>query len=114
MKNKLLISLTALILAGGIAFADTANDANALVNQIGRSILVSNHLPHAEFVITDVPDTFDDYFIKANTWKKVEIYNWGLKFAHDKGELTAIVAHQIGKISNNMPSQAREQSKTIL
>jgi len=112
IKNKLLTSLLALILAGGIAFADTASEANALVNQIGRSLLTSNHLPHAEFVITDVPDTFDDYFIKANTWKKVEIYNWGLKFAHDKGELTAIVAHQIGKISNNMPSQAREQSKT--
>ena len=112
IKNKLVTSIAALILAGGIAFADTASEASALVNQIGRSILTSNHLPYAEFVITDVPDTFDDYFIKANTWKKVEIYNWGLKFAHDKGELTAIVAHQIGKISNNMPSQAREQSKT--
>ena len=112
MKKILITTAIALILAGGIAFADTASDASALVNQIGKSILTSNHLPYAEFVITDVPDTFDDYFIKANTWKKVEIYNWGLKFAHDKGELTAVIAHQIGKISNNMPSQAREQAKT--
>ena len=112
IKSKILTLLMALIMAGGIAFSDTASEANALVNQIGKSILTSNHLPYAEFVITDQPDTFDDYFIKANTWKKVEIFNWNLKFTHDKGELTAVVAHQIGKISNNMPSQAREQSKT--
>ena len=79
------------MLAGRIAIADTASEANTLVNQIGRSILSSNHLPYAEFIITDVPDTFDDYFIKANTWKRVEIYNWGLKFAHDKGELLLLL-----------------------
>ena len=93
-------------------FAVPVNQDTALINDIGRSILAANHLPQASFAITDVPDTFDDYFIKAKTWKKVEIFNWNLKFTHDKGELTAVVAHQIGKISNNMPSQAREQSKT--
>ena len=112
IKSRLLTLFTVLVLTGGITFADTAAEANALVNQIGRSLLSSNHLPYAEFVITDQPDTFDDYFIKANTWKKVEIYNWNLKFTHDKGELTAVIAHQIGKISNNMPTQARSQSKT--
>lgn len=112
IKNRLLISLTALVLAGRLSFADTANEANALVNQIGRSLLSSNHLPSAEFVITDKPDTFDDYFVLANVYKKVEIYNWNLKFTHDKGELTAVIAHQIGKISNNMPTQARSQAKT--
>ena len=112
MKKLIITLLMALVLSGGVAFADTASEAKTLVNQIGKSLLTSNHLPYAEFVITDQPDTFDDYFIKANTWKKVEIYNWNLKFTHDKGELTAVIAHQIGKISNNMPSQAREQAKT--
>ena len=112
MKNKLLTTLTALFLAGGIVFATPVNEDSALINQIGKGILASNHLPQADFVITNLPDTFDDYFIKANTWKKVELFTWNLKFAQDKGELTAVIAHQIGKISNNMPTQARSQSKT--
>lgn len=40
------------------------------------------------------------------------MFTWELKFAKDKGELTAVIAHQIGKISNNMPSVSRSQSKT--
>ena len=101
-----------LFLAKQIACAVPVNGDVSLINQIGQSLLTSNHLPSAEFVITDKPDTFDDYFIKANTYKTVEMFTWELSFAKDKGELTAVIAHQIGKISNNMPSQAREQAKT--
>ena len=112
IKNKLLTTITALVLAGGIAFAVAVNQDAALINDIGKSILYANRLPQADFVITDVPDTFDDYFIKANTFKRVDLQKWNLKFANDKGELAAVIAHEIGKISNNMPTQAREQSKT--
>ena len=110
--KKLLYILLILFMGAELTFAVPVNEDSALINQIGRSILDANHLPYAQFVITDTPDTFDDYFIKANTWKTVEMYTWELKFAKDRGELAAVVAHQIGKISNNMPSQSREQSKT--
>ena len=33
-------------------------------------------------------------------------------FAKDKEELAAVIAHQIGKISNNMPTVARSEAKT--
>ena len=111
MKN-FIITLLALFIGVQTAFAVPVNQDTALINDIGRSILAANRLPQADFIITDVPDTFDDYFIKANTFKRVDLQKWDLKFANDKGELAAVVAHEIGKISNNMPSQAREQSKT--
>ena len=112
MKKLILRILIILFLAGQIAGAVPVNEDLALINQIGRSMLSSNHLPYAEFVITSTPDTFDDYFVKANVYKKVEMFNWELSFAKDKGELTAVIAHQIGKISNNMPTQARSQAKS--
>ena len=112
IKDKLLTTITALVLAGGIASAVPVNEDSALINQIGKGMLTSNHLPQADFVITSAPDTFDDYFIKANMYKTVEMFTWELKFAKDKGELTAVIAHQIGKISNNMPTQARGEAKT--
>ena len=111
MKNLLYI-LIAIVIGIQTVFAVPVNQDTALINDIGKSILAANHLPQADFIITDVPDTFDDYFIKANTYKRVDLQKWNLKFATDKGELAAVVAHEIGKISNNMPSQAREQSKT--
>ncbi|MBQ3311998.1 hypothetical protein IJG72_07970 [bacterium] len=112
IKSRLLTVLTALFLAQQIVCAVPINEDAALINQIGRGLLSSNHLPTAEFVITSSPDTFDDYFILANVQKKVEMFTWELKFAKDKGELTAVIAHQIGKISNNMPTQARGEAKT--
>ena len=112
MKKFVMTLLTALFLAQQIVCAVPVNEDATLINQIGKGILESNHLPQAKFIITNIPDTFDDYFIKANTWKTVEIFNWNLSFAKDKGELTAVIAHQVGKISNNMPSVSREQAKT--
>ena len=112
MKKRLLIILTILLLAQHIVYAVPINEDSTLINQIGRSILSSNHLPMAEFVITKTPDTFDDYFVKANVYKKVEMFTWELSFVKDKGELTAVIAHQIGKISNNMPTVARSEAKT--
>ena len=102
----------AFVLAGQISFAVPINEDSLLINDIGRDILSANHLPMADFIITSTPDTFDDYFVKANVYKEVEMLKWNLSFAHDKGELTAVIAHQIGKISNNMPTQARSQAKT--
>ena len=112
MKKIILSIAIILFLASHAVFAVSVNEDATLINQIGRELLSSNHLPSAEFVITDKPDTFDDYFILANVYKRVEMFTWELKFAQDKGELTAVIAHQIGKISNNMPSQSREQAKT--
>lgn len=112
MKGKILIALSALILLGQCVFAVPINEDEKLINTIGQGLLDSNRLPSAEFIITDSPDTFDDYFIKASFYKKVEMFTWELSFAKDKGELTAVIAHQIGKISNNMPSVSREQSKS--
>ena len=112
MKKKLLTILFILLISCTMALAIPLNENSALVNQIGKGILKANQLPEAEFYITDKPDTFDDYFILANVQKRVEMYTWELSFAKDKGEIAAVVAHQIGKISNNMPSQAREESKT--
>ena len=112
MRKTILSIAVMLFFAGQTAFALPLNEDSLLINDIGRGILSSNHLPMADFVITKTPDTFDDYFVNANVYKEVEMYTWELSFAHDKGELTAVIAHQIGKISNNMPSQAREQSKT--
>jgi hypothetical protein len=109
---KKFILTAAAILIGGLALAVPLNNDAQLINSIGKKLLDSNHLPDAQFVITDTPDTFDDYFIKANTYKTVEMFTWELSFAKDKGELTAVIAHQIGKISNNMPTQARSQAKT--
>ena len=40
------------------------------------------------------------------------MFTWELSFAKDKGELAAVIAHQVGKISNNMPTQARSQART--
>jgi len=88
------------------------NEDAYLINQIGKSILAANHLPSADFIITKIPDTFDDYFIKANVYKTVEMFTWELSFAKDEGELAAVVAHQVGKISNNMPTVARSEAKT--
>ena len=112
MKKSIITAFTALFLSQQIIYAVPINEDATLINQIGREMLSSNHLPIAEFVITTSPDTFDDYFVKANVYKTVEMFNWELSFAKDKGELTAVIAHQIGKISNNMPTQARGESKT--
>ena len=112
MKGKILAVLSAIILLGQSVFAVAINEDEKLINTIGQGLLDSNRLPSAEFIITDSPDTFDDYFIKASFYKKVEMFTWELSFAKDRGELTAVIAHQIGKISNNMPSVSREQSKS--
>ena len=112
MKKSIFIVSIILFLTGQNVFAVPVNEDSALINQIGRSILDSNHLPNAQFVITKSPDTFDDYFIKANVYKTVEMFNWELSFAKDEGELAAVIARQIGKISNNMPTVARSEAKT--
>ena len=112
MKKGILIVLSTLFLIAKTVFAVALNEDVQVINTIGKSLLTSNHLPNAEFVITSSPDTFDDYFILANVQKKIEMFTWELSFAKDKGELTAVIAHQIGKISNNMPTQARSQAKT--
>ena len=83
---------------GQAVFAVALLEDASTINQIGKQLLTSNHLPNAEFVITDSPDTFDDYFVKANVYKTVEMFTWELSFAKDKGELTDVIAHQIGKI----------------
>lgn len=110
--KKLILNIIAIFLLGQIALALPLNEDATLINQIGKSMLDYNHLPTAKFVITNSPDTFDDYFVLANVYKKVEMYTWELSFAKDKGELAAVIAYQIGKISNNMPSVSREQAKT--
>ena len=107
--KKLILTALSIFVLAAMAIATPINNDTLLINSIGKKLLDSNHLPDASFVITDTPDTFDDYFIKANTYKTVEMFTWELK---DKGELTAVIAHQIGKISNNMPTQARSQAKT--
>lgn len=112
MKKKILTVAATLILVQQIACAVPVNEDRVLINQIGRSILTSNHLPNAEFVITSSPDTFDDYFVKANVYKTVEMFTWELSFAKEQGELAAVIARQVGKISNNMPTVARSQAKT--
>ena len=104
MKKYILTIIFILFLAQQTVFAVPVSKDEVLINQIGKSILAANHLPSAEFVITDTPDTFDDYFIKANVYKAVEMFNWDLSFAEDQGELAAIIARQVGKISNNMPT----------
>ncbi|MBQ3311493.1 hypothetical protein IJG72_05385 [bacterium] len=111
--KKLIFSIIAILfLAQQFVCAVSINEDKVLINSIGRNLLTANHLPAAEFVITDTPDTFDDYFVKANVYKTVEMFTWELSFAHDKGELAAVIAHQIGKISNNMPTVARSEAKT--
>ena len=112
MKKLVLLAVMTLFLSVQHAFASDMSEYTALINTIGKNILTANHLPNAEFVITDSPDTFDDYFVNASFYKKVEMFAWELSFAKDKGELAAVVAHQVGKISNNMPSVSREQSKS--
>ena len=112
MKKSILTIAIILLLFGQAVFAVALNEDQALINTIGKNILSSNHLPNAEFVITRTPDTFDDYFLKANVYKVVEMFDWDLKFVDDQGELAAVVARQIGKISNNMPTSARAKSKT--
>ena len=112
MKKLILSVVSIFLMLGQAVFAVALLEDASTINQIGKQLLTSNHLPNAEFVITDSPDTFDDYFVKANVYKTVEMFTWELSFAKDKGELTAVIAHQIGKISNNMPSVSREQAKT--
>ena len=112
MKKIICIIVGAIFLFGQAAFCAAINEDSELINSIGRKLLTANHLPNAEFVITNSPDTFDDYFINASFYKKVEMFTWELSFAKDKGELAAVIAHQVGKISNNMPSVSREQSKS--
>ena len=101
MKKLILSIIFILFFANMNVFAVPVNEDALLINQVGREILASNHLPSAEFIITKTPDTFDDYFIKANVYKTVEMFTWELSFAEDKGELAAVIAHQIGKISNS-------------
>ena len=111
--KKLILSIAMILFLAPQVFSLTpVNEDAMLINNIGRNILDSNHLPNADFIVTDVPDTFDDYFIKASFYKQIEMFTWNLSFAKDKGELAAVIAHQIGKVSNNMPTQARSQSKT--
>lgn len=112
MKKLILTVSAALFFAGQTVLSVPVNEDSSLINKIGRSILDSNHLPAAQFVITSSPDTFDDYFVKANVYKTVEMFNWELSFAKDEGELAAVIAKQIGKISNNMPTVARSEAKT--
>ena len=112
MKKTILTLLFIIILTAQTVLAVAVNEDSVLINTIGKNILIQNRLPYAKFIITDTPDTFDDYFIKANTYKTVEMFTWELSFAKDQGELAAVIAHQIGKISNNMPTQARSQAKT--
>ena len=101
---KKLILLVLLSLFCNIVFAFEINEDSQLINKIGKSILTSNRLPNAEFVITSTPDIFDDYFVKANLHKKVEMYTGDLSYAKDEGELAAVISSQVGKISNNMPT----------
>ena len=112
--KKLLLNVISILffLSVQTVLALEINEDTRLINNLGHQILTSNHLPNADFVITDKPDTFDEYFVKANVYKTIEMYTWELSFAKDKGELTAVVAHQIGKISNNMATQARAETKT--
>ena len=110
--KKLVLLVSMLFLLGQNVFATALNEDVELINTIGKNILSSNRLPYAKFIITDSPDTFDDYFVKASVYKTIEMFTWELSFAKDKGELAAVVAHQIGKISNNMPTVARSESKT--
>ena len=70
MKKKIL-SIATILLLGQAVLSASLDDNSTLINQIGKNILSSNRLPNAEFIITDTPDTFDDYFIKANVYKKV-------------------------------------------
>ena len=93
MKKIILIALSAILIFGQNAFASELEEYSQLINTIGKNILTANHLPHAEFVITNSPDTFDDYFINASYYKKIEMFSWELSFAKDKGELAAVVAH---------------------
>ena len=112
MKKVILCISAIFLFFGQVVFAAAINEDVQIINQIGKSILQANRLPSAEFIITSSPDTFDDYFINASFYKKVEMFTWELSFAQDKGELAAVIAHQVGKISNNMPSVSREQSKS--
>ena len=112
MKKIILSLISIILLLGQIVSAVAINEDEELINITGKNILTANHLPDAEFIITSEPDTFDNYFINANYYKKVELYTRELSFAKDKGELAEVIAHQIGKISNNMPTQARSQAKT--
>ena len=112
MKKIILKTIMALFFAQQMVCAVPVNENVSLINQIGRNILSANHLPSAEFVITNSPDTFDDYFVKANVYKSVEMYTWELSFANDEEELAAVIARQVGKISNNMPTVARSEAKT--
>ena len=110
MKKAVLILFSVVFFMGQNVFAAAVNEDESLINTIGESILSSNHLPKAKFVITSTPDTFDDYFVKANVYKKVEMFTGELAYAKDKGELTAVIASQVGKISNNMPTVSRSKS----
>lgn len=110
--KKLILILTLIVFFKQTALSVALNENVQLINSIGKNILNANHLPSAEFVITNSPDTFDDYFVKANVYKTVEMFSWELSFAKDEGELCAIIARQIGKISNNMPTVARSQAKS--
>lgn len=112
MKNLLLIASSILFLLGQVVFALELNENTKLINLIGHQILTSNHLPDADFVITNSPDTHNEYYVKANVYKTIEMYFRELSFAKDQGELAAVIAHQIGKISNNIPTQARNKIKT--
>lgn len=113
---KKLILLVILLIFGHVVFAAAPNEDSSLINNIGQNILTSNRLPNAEFVITSTPDLFDDYFVKANLKKKVELYQGDLSYAKDEGEITAVIAAQVGKISNNMPtvSQSRGTSSGLV
>ncbi len=112
MKKIILCLVIILCLMSNISLANQINEDSYLINDIGKGLLAANHLPEARFVITDRPDTFDDYFVIANVYKRVEMFTWELSFAENKEELAAVIARQIGKISNNMPSVSREKAKT--
>ena len=112
MKKLILNFILILFLSVQSALCTEINEDIKLINSIGKNILNSNQLPNAEFIIVNTPDTFDDYFVKANVYKTIEMFNWELSFAKDKEELAAIIARQVGKISNNMPTVARSQSKS--
>lgn len=112
MKKFILSLIFIIFIAPQTVFGMAVSEDALLINQIGRSILAANHLPSADFLITKTPDTFDDYFIKANVDKTVEMFTWELSFAEDQGELAAVIARQIGKISNNMPTVARSEAKS--
>ena len=106
MKKIILCLTIILCLMSNISLANSINEDSYLINDIGKGILAANHLPEARFVITDRPDTFDDYFVIANVYKRVEMFTWELSFADDKG-LSDVALQKKGNIDRKAFSKLR-------